>query len=63
MPALKEAVDKGITVRILTRRYLGITELAALYLLKREFTEVSNFQLRSSILSPQSILFGYARRS
>lgn len=46
LPALKEAVDKGITVRILTGRYLGITEPAALYLLKREFAEASNFQLR-----------------
>ena len=46
LPALQEAVDKGVSVRVLTGRYLGITEPAALYLLKKEFAEAPNFQLR-----------------
>jgi len=34
---LREALDRGVQVRILTGNYLGITQPSALYLIKREF--------------------------
>ena len=33
---LKAALDRGVSVRILTGNYLGITQPAALYLIKKE---------------------------
>ncbi|MBP2652494.1 MAG: NgoFVII family restriction endonuclease [Firmicutes bacterium] len=44
-PVLKEAVAKGAKVRLFMGRYLGITEPAALYLLKKEFEEL-RFHIR-----------------
>ncbi len=43
LPYLREAIQRGVKVRILTGKYLGITQPAALYLLRREFGE--NIQL------------------
>ena len=37
LPCLKSAVDRGARVRIITGRYLGITEPQALYLLRSAF--------------------------
>lgn len=37
LPDLREAVSRGVKIRILTGKYLGITQPTALYLLKSEF--------------------------
>ena len=37
IPDLRRAVERGVKIRILTGRYLGITQPTALYLLKSEF--------------------------
>ncbi|MCR5080877.1 MAG: DEAD/DEAH box helicase family protein, partial [Treponema sp.] len=37
LPDLREAINRGVRVRILTGKYLGITQPTALYLLKSEF--------------------------
>ena len=37
LPDLREAVNRGVKIRILTGKYLGITQPTALYLLKSEF--------------------------
>ena len=37
LPDLREAISRGVKVRILTGKYLGITQPTALYLLKSEF--------------------------
>ena len=37
LPDLREAVNHGVKIRILTGKYLGITQPTALYLLKSEF--------------------------
>ena len=37
LPDLREAINRGVKVRILTGKYLGITQPTALYLLKSEF--------------------------
>ena len=37
LPDLREAVSRGVKIRILTGRYLGITQPSALYLLRKEF--------------------------
>ena len=37
LPHLQDAVNRGVKVRILTGKYLGITQPEALYLLKSEF--------------------------
>lgn len=37
LPDLQEAVSRGVKIRILTGRYLGITQPSALYLLRKEF--------------------------
>lgn len=34
LPDLREAVNRGVKIRILTGKYLGITQPTALYLLK-----------------------------
>lgn len=36
---IKEAVDRGVSIRILTGNYLRITQPSALYLLKKEFKD------------------------
>jgi len=46
LPALKGAVERGVPVRILTGRYLGVTEPSALYLLKNALGNYGNFSLR-----------------
>lgn len=37
LPDLRQAVNRGVKIRILTGKYLGITQPTALYLLKSEF--------------------------
>ena len=37
LPDLREAINRGVKIRILTGKYLGITQPTALYLLKSEF--------------------------
>lgn len=37
LPDLREAVNRGVKIRILTGKYLGITQPTALYLLRSEF--------------------------
>ena len=37
LPDLREAINRGVKIRILTGRYLGITQPSALYLLRKEF--------------------------
>lgn len=37
LPDLREAVNRGVKIRILTGKYLGITQPTALYLLKSQF--------------------------
>ena len=37
LPDLREAISRGVKIRILTGRYLGITQPSALYLLRKEF--------------------------
>ncbi|MDE6983092.1 MAG: NgoFVII family restriction endonuclease, partial [Lachnospiraceae bacterium] len=36
---LKNALDRGVSVRILTGNYLGITQPSALYMLKKELVD------------------------
>ena len=44
---LKEALERGATVRILTGNYLGITQPSALYLLKHELGERADLRFYS----------------
>lgn len=44
LPDLREAINRGVKVRILTGKYLGITQPTALYLLRSEFGD--NIDLR-----------------
>lgn len=37
LPDLRDAINRGVKIRILTGKYLGITQPTALYLLKSEF--------------------------
>lgn len=37
LPDLREAISRGVKIRILTGKYLGITQPTALYILKSEF--------------------------
>ncbi len=37
LPDLREAINRGVKIRILTGKYLGITQPTALYLLRSEF--------------------------
>ncbi len=37
LPDLREAINRGVKIRILTGKYLGITQPTALYILKSEF--------------------------
>ncbi len=48
LPDLRAAVDRGVRIRILTGRYLGLTQPTALYLLKREFGDKVDLRFYNS---------------
>ena len=57
---LKEALDRGVSVRILTGNYLGITQPAALYLIKKELGNRVNLRFyndKERSFHPKSYIF------
>ena len=62
---LKEALERGTTVRVLTGNYLGITQPSALYLLKHELGERADLRFyseRDRSFHTKSYLFHLAGR-
>ncbi len=59
---LKEALDRGVKVRILTGNYLGITQPSALYLIKKELgnrVDLRFYNDRERSFHPKSYIFHY----
>lgn len=63
---LKNALDRGVLVRILTGNYLGITQPSALYLLKKELgnrIDLRFYSDKERSFHPKSYIFHYENRS
>lgn len=63
---LKSALNRGVSVRILTGNYLGITQPSALYLLKRELgnqVDLRFYHDKGRAFHPKSYIFHYENRS
>ena len=59
---LKQALQRGVQIRILTGNYLGITQPAALYLLKKELgdgVDLRFYQDKNRSFHPKSYIFHY----
>lgn len=59
---LREALDRGVKIRLLTGNYLGITQPSALYLVKRELGESVDLRFyndKKRSFHPKSYLFHY----
>lgn len=59
---LKEALKRGVQIRILTGNYLGITQPSALYLIKRELgnqVDLRFYNNKSISFHPKSYIFHY----
>ena len=57
---IKDAVERGVTIRILTGNYLKITEPSALYLLKKEFKnkiDLRFYNVPNRSFHPKSYMF------
>lgn len=63
LPALKNALDRGAAIRLLTGNYLGITQPSALTLLKYELEDrvcVHLYQEKNRSFHPKAYIFHYA---
>lgn len=63
---LKQALQRGVQIRILTGNYLGITQPAALYLLKKELgdgVDLRFYQDKNRSFHPKSYIFHYSAYS
>jgi superfamily II DNA or RNA helicase/HKD family nuclease len=63
-PELKLAADRGATVRLLTGRYLSITEPSALYYLKNQLGDAIDMRFYNGVVQafhPKAYLFDYGR--
>lgn len=63
---LKEALNRGVSIRILTGNYLGITQPSALYLIKSELGErvdLRFYQEKERSFHPKSYIFHYENES
>ncbi|MDD7281448.1 DEAD/DEAH box helicase family protein [Floccifex sp.] len=59
---LKNALDRGVQIRILTGNYLGITQPSALYLLKKELNDRVEIRFYNEVnrsFHPKSYFFHY----
>lgn len=59
---LKQALQRGVQIRVLTGNYLGITQPAALYLLKKELgdgVDLRFYQDKNRSFHPKSYIFHY----
>ncbi len=59
---LKDALDRGARIRILTGNYLGITQPSALYLIKRELgnrVDLRFYRYRARSFHPHYYIFHY----
>ena len=59
---LKNALDRGVSVRILTGNYLGITQPSALYLIKKELgnrVDLRFYNDKERSFHPKSYIFHY----
>lgn len=66
LPALKNALDRGAAIRLLTGNYLGITQPSALTLLKYELEDrvcVHLYQEKNRSFHPKAYIFHYADNS
>ncbi|MDE7030740.1 MAG: DEAD/DEAH box helicase family protein [Lachnospiraceae bacterium] len=63
---LKNALDRGVSVRILTGNYLGITQPSALYLLKKELgdrVDLRFYNDKERSFHPKAYIFHYDKNS
>lgn len=63
---LREALDRGVQVRILTGNYLGITQPSALYLIKKELgdrVDLRFYHDKGRSFHPKSYIFHYEKMS
>ncbi len=63
---LKSALDRGVSIRILTGNYLGITQPSALYLIKKELGEEIDLRFyndKNKSFHPKSYIFHYKNHS
>ena len=63
---LKAALERGVSIRILTGNYLGITQPSALYLIKKELGERVDLRFyndRERSFHPKSYIFHYDNES
>ena len=63
---IRQALDKGASVRILTGNYLGITQPSALYLLKKEFgnrIDLRFYNDKERSFHPKAYIFHYENAS
>ena len=63
---LKSALDRGVTVRILTGNYLGITQPSALYLIKHKLGERVDLRFYNESersFHPKAYIFHYEDRN
>lgn len=63
---LKEAVDRGVNIRILSGNYLNITQPEALYMLRAEFGNKINLRFynnKNRSFHPKSYIFHYGNDS
>ena len=63
---LKVASDRGVSIRILTGNYLGITQPSALYLIKKELgneVDLRFYNDKNRSFHPKSYIFHYKNRS
>ena len=59
---MKQALERGVKIRILTGNYLGITQPSALYLIKKELGDRVDLRLyneKSRSFHPKSYIFHY----
>lgn len=59
---LREALDRGVQIRILTGNYLGITQPSALYLIKRELgdrIDLRFYNEKNRSFHPKAYIFHY----
>lgn len=63
---LREALDRGVSVRLLTGNYLGITQPTALYLIKKELADrvdLRFFSDKRQSFHPKAYIFHYEAMS
>ncbi len=63
---LKEALDRGVSVRILTGNYLGITQPSALYMIKKELgnrVDLRFYNEKNRSFHPKAYIFHYENKS